>query len=298
MKFYLFSPESVPMNQVLFPTFIKTFEEKGHSFVNSIQDANIILLDLHTRIAEYNQSDITYLLKCDKPIVTWDEYDKGGMSNLDWPHPLTEQQLQIFNHIENNNVKSVHFCRLLNKTKQYPTNLYPYEKPILYEDPLCSADELFNREFDIVWIANTAPQREKLAKALREDGRLRCNIILGAEKIPHHNWIAEHRKGKFFISCSAGGYSNECVQGLFSISAQLRERNDQLLLHDFDHKNNCFKITSTPTQKELDDLVEIVNDKEKLYDIYKNGHGFVKTNYSEEAWANYYLSILHQEGIL
>jgi len=287
MRFYLLSPESVPMNQWLFPTFIKPFEEKGHLFVNSIQDADIILLDLHTRIAAYDQTDIDYLLKSGKPIASWDEYDKGGMSNLDWPYPLTEQQLQIFNHIENNNIKSVHFCRLLDKTKKdYPTNLYPYEKPIFStEEPLLTPAELFNRPYDIFFLANSAPQREVIKKAFEEDGRFKCNIVLGAPKIPFNEWKDMCRQSKAFLKISGGGYSCERLQALWATSLMIMEDNNQLLDASFTHALNCIKINTPPTAQQLNDIYSVLKDQRSLYYIYHNQYNFVKQHYSKEAIA-------------
>jgi len=233
------------MNPVLFPTFIKTFEANGHSFVRKMEECDVVLFDLHTRIADYNATDIGRLLIRSFPVVTFDEWDRGGMSDEVWPSPLTNQQLLVWKNIKS---RSIHFCRLFNKNHEVPKNLYPLEKPILYEEPLLDADQLFNREYDIVWIANTAPQRERLASALRLEAKLKCNIILGAKKIPYQDWINEHKKGKLFISCSAGGYSNECVQSLFSVAGQLKEKNDQLLAHPFTNSVNSVMISDTPTR--------------------------------------------------
>lgn len=263
----------------MFPTFTDTFNHYGHVFVGNPEQADIILLDLHTRIAEYKQSDIDYVVCSGKPVITFDEFDKGGMSDLDWPDPLTEQQKKVMDYCI---YSGVHFCRLLNKTHTYPNNVYPYEKPILYQERKLSADDLFNREYDIVWIANTAPQREILAEALRKEKRLKCNIILGAKKIPYQDWISEHKKGKIYITCSAGGFSNECMQSLFSVSAMLREINDQLLLHPFTHLVNCLETNPIPTEQDLNTIVEVVNNKDKLYEIYLNGFNFVKSFYTEE----------------
>jgi len=295
MKIYLLSPESVPMNPVLFPTFEKTFRERGHEFVGRVEDCDVVFFDFHTRVAEYNQYAVDWVSMRLVPVVTFDEWDRGGMSSEKWPNPITIQQLDIFSYKEGR--RCVHFCRLLDKTQPRLSYLYPYEKPILFEEPIHTPDELFNREFDIVWIANTAPQREALAKALREEPRLKCNIILGATKIPYHDWIAEHRKGKLFISCSAGGYSNECVQSLFSVSGHLRERTDQLLANPFTDLVNCIKTNAPPTKQDLDKIVDVVSSKEKLYDIYLKGYNHVKKYYSEEYMADYVLDILAKNGI-
>lgn len=285
MKFYLLYPK-VPLNPCLFPTFLKPFSDKGHSFVLNIEDADCILFDLHTRIADYDQREIDLVIEKGKYIATFDEFDKGGMSNLEWPYPLTNQQEQIFKHINDGFILSIHFCRLLNKNKLYPSNVFPFERSILYEEPMLSADELFNRPIDVTYIANTAPNREEIKRVFEADGRLKCNFLLGAEKLPFDKWVDENRKSKFTISASGGGYSDEKKQNLFSICAILQEITDQLLLHPFIHGETCLKFDQPPTKQDLDTIFEVVNDKERLYGIYKRNYDFMKTYYSKEYIAN------------
>ena len=290
MKFYTLSPECVPENQVLFPTMRPYFISQGHSFVERIEDCDIVLFDLHSRISSYNIGDIHYLLSHEIPTATFDEYDRGNMSSDQWPTPLTKQQWAIFESINYSGSKSVHFCRLLDKTKtNYPKNLYPYEKPIIYEELPLNPDELFNREYDLFWYANSSPTRIAIAKAFQEDGRFKCNFKIGEPKIPFENWLAECKKSKLFIKASAGGYSDERLQALFSLSAMALERNDQLLASPFTHLQNCINFDSPPTKKDLDTIYELLNDKHKLLSIYANCYSFVKKNYSAEAFGKYYL---------
>jgi len=75
MKIYLLSPEAVPMNQMLFPTMRKTFEEKGYSFVPNIFECDVVFIDFHSRISDYRQSDIDWIIENDVQLVTFDEWD-------------------------------------------------------------------------------------------------------------------------------------------------------------------------------------------------------------------------------
>lgn len=288
MKFYLLSPNSVPVNPHLFPMFVDAWRSDGIEIVDTIEESDIVLIDLHSRIADYNERVIDFICSSRTPIVTFDEYDKGGMSNLDWPYPLTEQQERLFDHIHNEDIASIHFCRLLNKNNLfgYPTNVFPFEKPILYQEPIVSADALFDRPYDIVWIANTAPQRGRLKNILTLRANLKCKITLGAEKMPLQNWIDAHKEGKMFVSWSAGGYGDEKIQHLFSIAVIIKENNDQLFLHDFTHLENCIRPNPNPTSKDIDTIVEVANNKDRLYELYMNGYNFVKKYYSKEYIAN------------
>lgn len=286
MKFYLLSPYSVPPNPHLFPMFIDTWRKGGVEIVDRIEDCNYVLFDFHSRLSDYKQSDLQYTIDKRLPLATFCEWDRGHLSKDVWPNPLTDQQKDFVNWLQYTGQKQVHFCRLLDKTKVYPDNLYPYEKPILYEEPICSEDELFNREFDVVFIANSGPSREAIAKAFRDDGRLKCHISLGEKKIPFEDFIKEHKRGKLFVSSGAGGYTDERKQLLFSIAGIIQERTDQLVLHEPITFGEPAKVYSPPTPHELDCIYDIVNNKEFLYKLYSNGCRFMKKYYSKEYIAN------------
>lgn len=296
MKIYLLSPENVPMNPCLFPTMRKTMEDKGHSFVDRIEGCDLVFFDLHVRQQGYKKSDIDWWVDNKKQIATFDEWDRGNMSNEIWPYPLSSQQDLIFSHIRFHNIKAANFCRLLNK-KDENGNVFPYEKPITYDEGLLTADQLFNREYDVCFIANTAPSRERIARALESDSRLKCIISLGQPKIEFNNFVDAHRKAKLFVSSGAGGFTDERKQCLFSIAGLIQEEHNQLLANPHTHLENCIKINNPPTKQDLDAIFEIVNDKGKLYDIYRNNCDFMHTYYSEEYMANRVLDILKQNGI-
>lgn len=289
MKFYLLNPQGCPPNPHLFPVWIPTWEEKGIEIVDRIEDCDVVLFDFHSRMFDYKQSDLDYIIDNRVRFVTFDEWDRGGMSLDIWPMPLTKQQEDFCYKFESTGQPRVHFCRLLDKTKSYPINVYPYEKAIFHEEPLLSPQELFSRPLDICYIVNHSPSRQRIADAIREDGRLKCNFRIGMQKIPFNDFLNEHRRAKLFISSGAGGYTDERKQLLFSIAGLIQEETDQLLLHPFTNEENCIKISSNPTQEELDLIFAIVNDKERLYRIYKSGYDFMKTYYSKEYIASYIL---------
>lgn len=292
MRLYLISPIGVPVNPHLFPMWVDTFVSSGHEIVGSIKECDVVLFDFHTRISGYDQSDIDWILQSNIPIVTFDEWDRGNMSNDEWPYPLTAQQESIY--LFSYTVKSVHFCRLMDKTKKYPFNVFPYEKPTIYEEPVVSADELFGREIDVCFIANYSPSRDKIAEAFSNDGRFKFYGIIGGRKLPFDEFIHLHKRAKLFISSGAGGFTDERKQNLFSIAGIIQERTDQLLLHPFTNLVNCIKIESHPTRDDLDTIFEIVSNKDRLYEIYSNGAAFMKSFYSKEYIAKYILETINK----
>lgn len=296
-KFYIISPSGVPLNPVLFPTMKPHFYAAGHTFTANLEDADCFLVDLHTRIADYDQSEIDYVVSSGKPVVYFCEYDRGGMSSDEYPHPLTEQQQQLFKYTEN--VPNVHFCRLLDKNRKYPFTIYPFEKPIFsVEEPLLSPDELFDRPTDIFFVANSAPQREAVKKAFEEDGRFKCNIVLGAGKIPFNEWKAQCRQAKAFLKISGGGYSCERMQALWATSLMVMEDTDQLLAKPFLQALNCIKIDVPPTKFQLDCIYGILNNPRELFYLYHNQYNFVKQFYSAEYISNNILETIKKHGLI
>ena len=273
----------------------ETFRNNGHEFVDRIEDATCVLWDLHVRHTDYNWGDIQRLAKSDTKVAVWDEWDRGSLSKDIFPAPLTTQQFYLWGEIKG---RAIYFCRLLDKTHELPEKLFPYEKPIFYEEPPLNKDDLFNRRYDVIFIANSAPSREAIGKALKDDKRLKCHVALGEQKIPFNIFVDWHKRGKLFISSSAGGFTDERVQCLFSIAGIIRQRTNQLVKDDFTHLENCLRIDSPPTKKDLDDIYEIVNNKDRLYEIYMNGYNFVKEHYSEQYFAQYYLDTMKKEGII
>lgn len=267
------------MNQVLFPNLTPTFIAKGHEIVDNIELADVVLFDLHVRTHDYDQKDIQLILDNDVFVASFCEYDRGGMSSAQWPFPLWSNQKSVMDKVMNS---GVHFCRLLSKTKTHLPNLYPYEKPIFYQEEMCSPEELLNRPYDVCMICNTSPSRESIARAIESDSRLSSIVRIAAPKIPFDNWVDAHRKAKLFVSASGGGFSNERPQNLFSVSAMIQEKTDQLLLHPFTHMENCIKISSTPTKTELGIIYEVTHSKDLLYEIYSNNYQFMKKYYSAE----------------
>lgn len=296
-KFYTISPEGIPPNPVLFPTFVNQFLKEGHTFTYVVSEADVFLLDLHTRISDYSETILYKVKESGKPIVTFDEWDRGCMSSDEWPNPLTRQQQDIFQHIQSG-IKTSHFCRLLDKTKFLPPYLYPYEKPILYEEPFCTPDDLFNREYDICYIANSAPNRDAIAQGLVNYGKLRCHIALGQKKLEFPEFLQWHKRAKLFINSSAGGYTCERPQLLFSVAGMIRQNTNQLLLHDFTDLVNCIRISSPPKREELDIIYNIVNQKYQLHDLYSRTYSFIKEYYSKDYIAAYILNVLKQNEII
>ena len=291
-KFYFISPvgKTTPM---LFDTFIETFKNEGHEIVDNVNDADIVFLDWYSGLGNSPANIMSYVLENKMPIVVFDATDFGAMSKEKWNHSKWI--------LLNTNNELVYFMRKMDKTKHYPAWVHPYEL-IQYPDhdfqPV-TKDELFNRPYDICFIGNTSPTRASLLTGLMKYKcfNIDCQFITG-ERIPHDQWLERHRKAKLFISACGGGFSDERKFQLIDISPMLRNRSNHLVLNDFIDKEDCLEVNENPTQADVEKILSVLNDQDKLYSIYIKGIDKMHKYYNENYRAKYILSILKQDHIL
>lgn len=296
MKFYFISPID-KSDPDLFPSFVETFKNEGHEIVENIRNAEIIFYDWFSWMGEFDGSIAHYAMESKLPIVIFDETDFGGMSKEVWNEKgWTEVS---------NERRFVYFMRKMDKTKEYPNWVYPYEKCIdqrCYFNQFVSKEHLQNRPFDVCFIGNNSPQRENFINSLVGSGKIKADIHWTNEsgKVEHNEWVNRHFNSKMFISADGGGFGDERPYQLMRVAAFLKQRNSQLILNDFVDLSECIKIGDSDgnvSAEEIDALCKILNDTDYLYQIYLRGIVKLKTFYTEEYRAKYILSILKQEGI-
>lgn len=258
-----------------------------------------MFFDLHTRISGYNQDDIDKAVWGRKKIVTFDEWDRGGMSCDDWPYPLTNQQAEVFLHTNSGQVDGVHFCRKMDKTKQYPPNIFPYEKCIMNDFPLTTPDELFSRRYDFCWIGNESPTRKNVVNGLLNAG-LKGYVHWTNErgKIPHNEWLDLHRQAKFFLESDGGGFCSERPMQLLTIAPMLRQKNNMLRINDWEDVTECVDISESVSHDDEEMIKYFLKNKGSLYSTYVQGAEKLRAFYTEEYRANYILDVLKKNNVI
>jgi len=303
MKIKFISPINTAPTPMLFDTFIPTLKEQGHDIVGNVEEANIVFLDLYSGLGQYSETDLSYIINTKTPICVFDETDFGAMSTEVWffhrhnTKCLSYIEYWILSNIFNNNTV-IYFMRKMDKTKQYPSWVYPYEL-IQYPDHVfepISLDELSSRENDIFFIGNTSPTRKSVCHELSK--HFKCDFILGEERIPHEQWLSRARNAKLFLTSDGGGYGDERPYQLMYIAPMLRQSNNQLIVHNFRHGIDCVEVSEIPIKEEIKYLRKVLDDKFLLYDIYQNGMKRMRKYFNAEYRTNYILSILKQEGII
>lgn len=293
MRIFFLSPIGCYTKE-LFLTFIETFVNNGHTIVSNIEEADTIFLDLFSGLGNYDHSLVNYTRDHRLPCIIFDATDYGAMS----------KEIFYVNSIAHLKIKCkiIYFMRKMDKTISYPSWIYPYEV-CYYKDhdfkPI-SKEELFNRPVDITFIGNQSPTRNNVCNGLIN--HFKCDFILGEERLEHEGWLNRHRLSKFFISADGGGYTDERAQQLFSIAPMIKQRNNQLVLNDFEDVYECVKVgdyegNGTISALDISNIGLVISNQNWLYDMYLKGIHKMKTYFSEEFRANYILETLKKEGV-
>jgi len=281
----------------LISSLYNTFKENGHRFVSSLEKRDVVFFDCHTRLFDYYQPILDQVLSERLPIVSFCEFDFGGMSKEVYP-AYTPQQQKFFDEANRLELKIVHFVRKMDKTIKYPPNVFPYEKCIMNDFPLVSKEELFSRHYDFCWIGNESPQRKNVVNGLLDTGfKGYVHWTNEKGKLPHDEWLNLHRQAKFFLSCDGGGYGDERSYQLITTGCFLKNRNNHLQSHPFKQAIQCVEVDENISDLDKSNFNLVLSDKNWLYSMYLNGVDHMKAYYTEEYRANYILYILKQNDI-
>jgi len=297
-KFYLISPIGYSSPD-LYPSFVSAFEKEGHTITNDINEVDVVFFDLHTRLFDYDNSVLADVLRNKLPVVSFCEFDFGGMSKEVYPAYANQQQ-DFFGEAKEKNIKLIHFVRKMDKTKTYPQNIFPYEKCIMNDFPLTTSQELFSRPYDIFFIGNVSTTRANMLTGLLKYKTLHidCHWTNEKGKIPHEEWLNRSRGAKLFVSCCGGGFSDERPYQLTTIAPMLKNKSNHLQPHPFTDMVNCVEVDEVPTEKDIEKILSVLNDENKLFEIYSNGAEHLKKYYTEEGRANYILKTLSENNII
>jgi len=310
-KIFAISPVglSTPM---LFETFEKTFQEQGHSFVDSIEYADIIFFDFHSGLFGYDWNLINRVLELRLPVITFDAFDhftgEGYESTFAQrlERDIDVQWNLAYRFFYVNDLVKVCFMRKMSKTVKFPSNSYPLEL-IQYTDHdflLTDKVELFSRPIDICFIGNKATPRNNICEGLSK--HFKCDFVLGEERLEHNEWLNRHRRSNLFIECggggeSGGGFRSERTYQLITISPRLACYDEQLVENDFvDMEDTIIVGDALGRLKDgdVEKIKSVINDKDKLYDMYLKGVDRIHKYFNAEYRANYVLDVLKKNNVI
>ncbi len=273
-------------NKNLFPYFYETFSSKGHSWVTDPNEATHCFMELQIEGNQY-PNEIQTVIEREIPIICFDNREYGVCRPEEWkpyfrPH--------------------ISFIRNMRESFTYPDNCYPFDWAVFRnsEHPLATKEELFAREYDVSFIGTMSPTRETLIKGLMNDGRLKIDFQdrdCTKRFSTYEQFLNEHRKAKLYLSCEGAGLTNERPMQLYTIAAMLKNRNDLRSASPYSDLVDCIEINNEPTNMDIGKILDVVNDKDWLYEIYMAGVNHARTYLSHEYSSNYVLNTLSANNI-
>jgi len=281
MNIITISPNNY-INPHLFPTYKETFETNGHTFTDNPNECTHYFLEVVSGTVNYT-STLNVVKERNIPIIVFDNREFHVMGTGKW-NPIDLDA-------------SIYFVRTMIKGEEYPDNVFPYDWTYFNgcNFPPVSKEELFNRPYDVCFIGVEAPTRKSIIDGMVNDGRLKVKYKFNDHltRLPHYQWINEYRESKLFLECDGGGLASEKFLQLFSISPMLKNVNQHKMAFPFTDGINCIEFDQDKMEEEIEKVVDILNHKEWLYDIYIGGIDHMKTFYSEEAVSKYVLKIIN-----
>jgi hypothetical protein len=289
----------------LFPSFIPTLKERGYEVVGDLKDADMIFFDIFSWLVEYDSLILNGIVERNIPIVFFDESDYGGCvdgTDTWFFHKVSSDGITLLETfimmLLQSKTPMIYFMRKMDKIKEFPSWVVPYEK-CLYKECISnpvSKEELFNRPYDICWIGNGSPTRQNTVNGLLKAGfNMYVHWTHEQGKIPHDEWMNLHKQSKMFLTSDGGGYGDERPHQLMFSSVMLRQRNNQLIAHNFRDGLDCLEVSENPEPIEIQNIQKLLNDEELLHHIYLNGIHRLNRYFTEPYRANYILDTIEKQ---
>lgn len=309
MKVFFISPIGLTTPN-LFSSFVETFESKGHIITDNIYKADLVFFDLHSRGGKYDNVILDVVLKKKLPICVFDAWDYGseGMTKENWIGHNGWMFLYQNHHSWTEFMGEatficrpfIWFLRKMTTQEKFPSFVHPYEL-IQYSDhdfaPV-SKEQLFSRPYDFCFIGNVTPARANIVANLTRSFNVLSHFPI--DRIPHNEWLDQHRRAKFYIEADGGGFGSERPYQLTTISPQLRQKNNQRMVHPWEDGVNCIEVGNSwgvVSSEDVEKIKMYLTNPDKLYEIYINGIKHMKENFSAQSRSEYILSVLTENGI-
>ncbi len=310
-KIFIIEPvgHSTPL---LFSTMVKTFEENDVHFTEDINEADLVFFDFHSGLFDYDWNEIDNAGARKLPVVMFDQFDywthegKKNENVMMWMgDDLSRHWMRAWVMFYNVSRKMIYFMRKMSSDTPIGKSYYPYEV-IQYPDHIfepTTKEELNSRPIDICFIGNKATPRNNACAELAR--YFKCDFVLGQERLEHDEWLNRHRRSKLFLECggggeSGGGFGSERLFQLCFISPCLHIKTEQIretpfidMVDVIEVGNGLGEIPLTEMRK----IKEVLEDENKLYEIYLCGIKKMQNNYSASYRANYILSVLKKENL-
>ena len=304
----------------LFEALRVPLEKRGHELTSNFKEATIVnfdtgVWDLHDTdssipvgtYSPYDPEIKQWILDNRIPVAIHDNFDHRGTPTYHCPWPGRNDWNDLIPVLHQD---WANFCYMLGKTKHpliyfmrkmqnsayYPDWVYPLEYPLFDEYPLTDPETLYNRPHDVSFLGEQSETRNNAIHDLKADGRLKLDVhhVPSNKRLHFPDWVDRHKNAKLFMEadCSMG---SERPMRLMTIAPMLRIRSDHRIPYPREDMVTQVEVGDYDghiSRFDVDKILRVVNDKDLLYSIYKNGVDHMKTFYSMEARSNYIIDRL------
>lgn len=281
-----------------------THESISHSVVNNlpdkimvvdeVTDADLVFMDMGCRDGWYSGTDVYDAVDKKIPFVFFDTWFYGGMSNDKPPHLNYELKIGL-NMVKMAAINHIFFIRDAEKNA-IPQNAFPINRVFQdnYAYPVLNPSDIESRPYDLCFVGKLSTQRANLITGLMKYKTLHVNCEF-TSSLSESEWIERHKCAKLFIEADGRGFGSERPFKLSFIAPQLRQINNQIRVNDFVNMEDCVEVNEHPTDKDVENILSVLNDADKLYHLYLNGIKKLKEHYSENKRAEYVMSIIEKQ---
>lgn len=316
---------------LLFDTF-DSLSQHGYSFVDSLEEADVVWFDCHDGDHAYQIGKIgmfadvvATIVESRKPMVVFNRHDCWGDPGRrcnwfgwdNWAGLRSDERewARIVNAALDHGLVKLMFVRNMQRSRrdEYPFFVRPFElilEPDHRFEP-ATFEQYSQRPFDACFIGCSSPWRATFICSLIEAG-FKIDWQFPYERIPHDAWLQRHRQAKFFIEC-CGHFGSDRPFQLSYVAPQLKLTNDQLwpvnsawpweragnpLTDPFPSFIEIGNYDGTLSRgSDINALYNLFRSPEECYRIYRDGIKFMEANHTAEARANYVAEQMRSVGL-
>lgn len=304
----LFAKALIDHELDIFGTFEATLRANGHGSTKDPAVADVVFFKLQCHFKPYDWTILNSVLERRLPVVVFDFFDYPSDEWFGWnpsrlinDEIMSKQEWPVFIFKARSHTK-LYFMRGMQASRTYPDWVRPIE-PARYpgcDFPLASKDELGSRLNDVCFIGMSSQQRCHVVCGLLQDGRFKVDWQFPLKRLAHAHWMHRHRSAKMFLESCGGGHGSDRPYQLMSIAPMLRQRNDRRMEHPWVHGVHCWDIgdhDGNISKAECSDLRTLLDDHERLHEIYLNGVQHMDAHFTETARSEYILKCMAEVGL-
>jgi len=212
---------------------------------------------------------------------------------------LAQHDWAKFLHSGHEQVK-LYFLRSMRTTRSYPPWVQPFEPVFQGSHNYYTAEHLAQRPFDVCFIGQCHQTRATVLCDLLANGKVKVDYAFPKVRLEFTQWLIRHSKAKMFLEADGGGHGSDRPWELMSIAPMLYQRTDRVSSAPWQENVHCHPISDLDGHVsgfEIEQLMELLKDTDRLYSIYLAGMLHMGKYFSVAARATRVLSAMNSVAL-